>query len=110
MGGCRGGSRRPAAADAKQLVIDAGDPEEGRRISMSHLAVALSGPVNAVSNLNAWVASSMFADHHIAPITNGVHHITWTSPMMADLFDKQLPGWREDPTKLVTQEKSLPRI
>ena len=88
-------------ADAKQLVIDAGDPEEGRRISMSHLAVALSGPVNAVSNLNAWVASSMFADHHIAPITNGVHHITWTSPMMADLFDKQLPGWREDPTKLV---------
>ena len=87
-------------ADAKQLVIDAGDPEEGRRISMSHLAVALSGPVNAVSNLNAWVASSMFADYHIAPITNGVHHITWTSPMMADLFDKQLPGWREDPTKL----------
>ena len=87
-------------SDAKQLVIDAGDPEEGRRISMSHLAVALSGPVNAVSNLNAWVASSMFADHHIAPITNGVHHITWTSPMMADLFDKRLPGWREDPTKL----------
>ena len=42
----------------------------------------------------------MFADHHIAPITNGVHHITWTSPMMADLFDKRLPGWREDPTKL----------
>ena len=86
--------------DAKQLVIDAGDPEEGRRISMSHLAVALSGPVNAVSNLNAWVASSMFADHHIAPITNGVHHLTWTSPMMAELFDEQLPGWREDPTKL----------
>ena len=87
-------------SDAKQLVIDAGDPEEGRRISMSHLAVALSGPVNAVSNLNAWVASSMFADHHIAPITNGVHHITWTSPMMGKLFDEQLPGWREDPTKL----------
>ena len=87
-------------SDAKQLVIDAGDPEEGRRISMSHLAVALSGPVNAVSNLNAWVASSMFADHHIAPITNGVHHLTWTSPMMGELFDEQLPGWREDPTKL----------
>ena len=87
-------------SDARQLVIDAGDPEEGRRISMSHLAVALSGPVNAVSNLNAWVASSMFADHHIAPITNGVHHITWTSPMMAELFDKELPGWKEDPAKL----------
>ena len=86
--------------DAKQLVIDAGDPENGERISMSHLAVALSGPVNAVSNLNAWVASSMFADHHIAPITNGVHHITWTSPAMSELFDTHLEGWKEDPTKL----------
>ena len=86
--------------DARQLVKDAGDSEEGHRISMSHLAVALSGPVNAVSNLNAWVASSMFADQHIAPITNGVHHLTWTSPAMAELFDEHLPGWKEDPTKL----------
>ena len=87
-------------SDAKQLVIDAGDPENGNRISMSHLAVALSGPVNAVSNLNAWVASSMFADHHIAPITNGVHHLTWTGSTMANLFDEHLSGWREDPTIL----------
>ncbi|MDP6869633.1 MAG: alpha-glucan family phosphorylase [Candidatus Poseidoniaceae archaeon] len=86
--------------DSMQLVKEAGDPEEGRRISMSHLAVALSGPVNAVSNLNAWVASSMFADQHIAPITNGVHHLTWTSPAMAELFDDYLPGWKSEPAKL----------
>ena len=104
----KGGRRSPESevlgellpVDARQLVKDAGDSEEGHRISMSHLAVALSGPVNAVSNLNAWVASSMFADQHIAPITNSVHHLTWTSPAMAELFDEHLPGWKEDPTKL----------
>lgn len=86
--------------DAQQLVRDAGDPEEGGRCSMSHLAVALSTSVNAVSNLNAKVASTMFGSTHIAPITNGVHHITWTSPQMGALFDHHLPGWKEDPSQL----------
>ena len=67
---------------------------------MSHLAVALSTSVNAVSNLNAQVASTMFGSTHIAPITNGVHHITWTSPQMSALFDTHLPGWKEDPGQL----------
>ena len=86
--------------DAEELVRAAGDPEDGRRCSMSHLAVALSTAINAVSNLNAQVASTMFGDAHIAPITNGVHHITWTSPTMTTLFDAQLPGWKEDPSQL----------
>ena len=86
--------------DAQNLVRDAGDPEGGSRCSMSHLAASLSGSVNAVSNLNAWVASEMFADKHIHPITNGVHHLTWTSPSMASLFDAHLDGWSSDPTVL----------
>jgi starch phosphorylase len=86
--------------DAEELCIQAGDPEQGRRCSMSHLAVALSGPVNAVSNLNAWVASTMFSDQHIAPITNGVHHLTWTAPPMAELYDEYLNGWKNDPARL----------
>ena len=86
--------------DSKQLVIDAGDSEQGRRISMSHLGIALSGPVNAVSGLNAEVASSMFNGQKIAPITNGVHHLTWTTSAMAKLFDEELTGWRKDPNLL----------
>ena len=86
--------------DARALVKNAGDHEKGERCSMSHLAVALSTAVNAVSNLNAQVASSMFGRTHIAPITNGVHHITWTSPQMQHLFDTHLPGWKEDPSQL----------
>tara|TARA_B100001750_G_scaffold207602_1_gene186050 strand:- start:386 stop:2005 length:1620 start_codon:yes stop_codon:yes gene_type:complete len=68
--------------------------------SMSHLGIALAGNVNAVSNLNAWVASSMFEGTHIEPITNGVHHITWTSSPLAQIYDEHLSGWREDPTIL----------
>ena len=86
--------------DAQDLVRNAGDSEEAHRCSMSHLAVALSTSVNAVSNLNAQVASTMFGSTHIAPITNGVHHITWTSPQMSSLFDVHLPGWKEDPSQL----------
>ena len=80
--------------DARELVGDE------NLCSMSHLAVALAGQVNAVSNLNAYVASGMFEGTHIHPITNGVHHETWTSPAMSNLFDEHLKGWRNDPTIL----------
>ena len=91
--------------DAKQLVIAAGDPENGEKCSMSHLAVGLVNKVNAVSNLNAIVASGMFGENHIHPITNGVHHITWTSLPMAELYDNQLPNWKSDPTQLAYSGK-----
>ena len=93
-------------ADAKELVRSAGDPEHGARCSMSHLAVSLSTTVNAVSKLNADVAMTMF-DQNIQPITNGVHHITWTSPVMSSLFDKHLSGWRIQPES-ISNAKTLP--
>ena len=90
-------------ADAKELVRNAGDPENGARCSMSHLAVSLSTTVNAVSKLNADVAMTMF-DQNIQPITNGVHHITWTSPVMASFFDKHLVDWRIQPESIAKAE------
>ena len=77
---------------------------------MSHLAVALSTAVNTVSNLNAQVASTMFGTTHNAPITNGVRHITWTSPQMSGLFDQHLPGWKEDPGQLGYVDASRTRF
>ena len=70
-------------------------------LSMSHLAAFYAGRMNGVSQLNAEVAHSMFEGKTIEGITNGVHHITWTSPSMSDLFDEALEGWREDPDLLV---------
>ena len=93
--------------DAIELVKIAGDSENGNRCSMSHLAVGLCTSVNAVSKLNAEVASTMFANRVITPITNGVHHMTWTSDSMSKLFDKFIPGWKENPN-LLQNANNLP--
>ena len=91
--------------DAQELVRNAGDSEGGNRCSMSHLAVALSTSVNAVSILNAEVAQTMFSEKKIIPITNGVHHPTWTSSTMTKLFDEHLPEWKANPNQLKEARK-----
>jgi starch phosphorylase len=42
----------------------------------------------------------MFPGEDIHPITNGVHVATWTSPPLAELFDRHVPEWRSDPLNL----------
>ena len=98
-------------ADAKEIA------KSGDSCSMSHLGIGLCGQVNAVSGLNTKVAKKMFPGTNIHPITNGVHHITWTSDPFKSLFDKETEEWRADPTHirkmklsdedlLITKEKS----
>ena len=72
----------------------------GDTCSMSHLGIGLCGSTNAVSKLNAEVASEMFHGTRIHPITNGIHHITWTSTATANLFDEQIQDWRSNPERL----------
>ena len=78
---------------------------KNNKLSMSQLAVNLSNTCNAVSKLNAKVAAKMFPGKSISPITNGVHHLTWTSVPLANLYDKELPGWRLDPDILSNASK-----
>jgi len=99
--------REKLPSDAQDLVKNAGDSENGNRCSMSHLAVALSTSVNAVSKLNAEVAANMFGDRKISPITNGVHHVTWTSKSMSSLFDTFLDDWKTNPQNL-TKANTIP--
>jgi starch phosphorylase len=68
--------------------------------SMSHLGIAMAGAVNAVSKLNAEVAMTMFPHVKIHPITNGVHHLTWTGSATVALFDAHLGGWKTNPSVL----------
>ena len=81
-------------SDAKDIA------NSGESCSMSHLGIGLCGKVNAVSGLNAKVAEKMFPGTNIHPITNGVHHITWTSDSFKSLFDKESIDWRTDSTKI----------
>ncbi|MBU6410771.1 MAG: alpha-glucan family phosphorylase, partial [Verrucomicrobia bacterium] len=41
-----------------------------------------------------------FHHYQIDHITNGVHLATWASPPFAKLFDRFVPGWREDNASL----------
>jgi starch phosphorylase len=38
----------------------------------------------------------MFAGYEIDAITNGVHAATWTSAPFQALYDRYIPGWRQD--------------
>ncbi|MFZ5450812.1 MAG: alpha-glucan family phosphorylase [Thermodesulfobacteriota bacterium] len=68
----------------------------GIRLNMTYLALNLSNYVNGVAKKHGEVSRLMFADYPIDAITNGVHAATWTSEPMQALFDRHIPGWRED--------------
>jgi starch phosphorylase len=74
--------------------------EEGGVLNMSRLGLHFSRWSNAVAFSHGEVSRAMFPGLTIRVITNGVHVPTWTSPAMADLFDRFLPGWRADPAQL----------
>jgi starch phosphorylase len=63
----------------------------------TRLALSMSGKSNAVSRRHREVCEKMFPEYKFIGITNGVHHNSWVTGGMKDLFDKNLPGWREDP-------------
>jgi starch phosphorylase len=65
-------------------------------LNMTYLALNLSHYVNGVAKKHAEVLRQMFAPHRIDAITNGVHATTWTSQPFQALFDRHMPGWREE--------------
>lgn len=76
-------------------------------LSMTELAMSLSHYTCGVSAVHGQVSRQMF-NHPIDSITNGVHHIEWSSPAIQTLFDRCIPGWREDPGLLRTHCRELP--
>lgn len=65
-------------------------------LNMTFLALNLSHYVNGVAKKHAETSRLLFAKYQIDAITNGVHAATWTSTPFQELFDKHIPGWRED--------------
>lgn len=65
-------------------------------LNMTYLALSLSHYVNGVAKKHGEVSQLMFADYKIDAITNGVDAPTWTAPSFQKLFDRRIPGWRED--------------
>ena len=79
----------------------------GSGVSMTELGLKFSRYVNAVSEKHAEVSRKMFGTDKVDFVTNGVHSTTWTCPGFARLFDKYIPAWRNDPSRLI-QALQLP--
>ncbi len=65
-------------------------------LNMTYLALNFSHYVNGVAKKHGEVSRHMFAAYGIDSITNGVHAARWVSPPFQTLFDRHIPGWRED--------------
>jgi len=65
-------------------------------LNMTLLALNFSHYVNGVAKKHGEVSSLMFSSYLIDSITNGVHAATWTAKPFQALFDRCIPGWRED--------------
>ena len=91
---------------ARRVLGDAAPPEVLEMLAgpgafdMTRLALDVSHYVNGVALRHREVSSALFPGYEIHQITNGVHSRTWTSSPMKELFDKHMPGWRDDPMML----------
>ncbi len=77
-------------------------------LSMTRLAMSLSRYTCGVSRVHGQVSRKLMNNPAIDYITNGVHHVEWTSPEMQELFDRCIPGWRENPALLAAHCRDLP--
>jgi starch phosphorylase len=68
----------------------------GGELNMTYLALNLSHYVNGVAKKHTEISQRMFAGYKIEDITNGVHVPTWASPPFQKLYDRHIPGWRDD--------------
>lgn len=65
-------------------------------LNMTFLGFNLSHYINGVAKKHGEITRHLFAQYRIDSITNGVHAPTWASPQFRALFDRHIPGWRED--------------
>ncbi len=66
------------------------------RLNMTALALNLSHYINGVAKRHGDVSQEMFPGYHIDSITNGVHSATWVCPHFQKLYDRYIPGWKND--------------
>ncbi len=68
----------------------------GGEVNMTYLALNLSHYINGVAKKHTEISQRMFAGYKIEDVTNGVHVRTWASPSYQRLYDRHIPGWKED--------------
>lgn len=82
--------------------------QAGNTLNMTYLALNLSGYVNGVAKKHGEVSRLMFAGYAIDAITNGCHASTWVAEPLQEVFDRHMPGWRQD-NSVLRHALSIPR-
>ena len=72
----------------------------GNELNMTLLALDHSKYINGVAKKHEEISRNMFPGYPIDSITNGVHHVFWTSEPFCELYDRHISGWRKDPFDL----------
>jgi len=84
------------------LNLLAVDEENPSLYNFTSMAMKLNRATNSVSRLHKEVTRKQFPQYaaKITAITNGVHHLTWTSDAKSELYDSfpELTNWRLDPS------------
>ncbi len=65
-------------------------------LNTTRLAMSFSYFINAVSRKHGEVTKTMFPEFTINYITNGIHTASWVSDQLSKVYDRYLPGWRQD--------------
>jgi starch phosphorylase len=78
-----------AAIEASDCCLDG-------TLNMTYLGLFFSRYVNGVALRHGEISQGMYPGYPISSITNGVHAVTWTSPPFQELFDLEIPYWRQD--------------
>lgn len=68
----------------------------GDLLNMTYLALNLSHYINGVAKKHGEISRLMYAGYNIDAITNGVHAATWAAEPFSQLYDRYIPGWRQD--------------
>ena len=79
-----------AMSDIKDLVFC------GDVLDMTFLGFKLSHYINGVATKHGEISRRMFAGYLIDAITNGVHAATWVAEPFQELYQRHIPGWKQD--------------
>jgi len=71
---------------------------ERGELNMTNLGMFFAGFINGVARRHGEVSQAMFPRYRVRSVTNGVHVATWAAPSTQRLFDRHIPGWRQDNT------------
>lgn len=79
-----------------------------KELHMTILGMSMSKYSFGVSQKHGKVSQAMFPQFNIHAITNGVHHRTWIGTELANIYDKFIPEWFENPYALSQAVEKIP--